>query len=68
MELNRKSRCGTQWEIDRKHHRQVNLPGNASKETLRAWGHGAGQNRMKNLLMTTGLLTFTAPSNKVGFR
>ena len=40
-ELNRKV-VGKEWEINQENITvTVNLPGNASRETLRAWGHGA---------------------------
>jgi len=65
-ELNRKV-VGTQWEIDQENITvKVNLPGNASKETLRAWGHGAGQNGNVKIADDYKSVTFTAPSNKSG--
>ena len=65
-ELNRKV-VGKEWEIDQHNITvKVNIPGTASKETLRAWGHGAGQNGNVQIASDYRSVTLTAPENKSG--
>lgn len=65
-ELNRKV-VGKEWEIDQHNITvKVNIPGTASKETLRAWGHGAGQNGNVKIADDYRSVTLTAPENKSG--
>ena len=65
-ELNRKV-VGKEWEINQENITvTVNLPGNASRETLRAWGHGAGKNGEVKIAEDYKSVTFTAPSNESG--
>ena len=65
-ELNRKV-VGQEWDIDQHNITvKVNIPGTASKETLRAWGHGAGQNGNVKIADDYRSITLTAPENKSG--
>ena len=45
---------------------KVNIPGTASRETLRAWGHGAGQNGNVQIASDYRSVTLTAPQNESG--
>ena len=65
-ELNRKV-IGQEWEIDQRNITvKVNIPGTASRETLRAWGHGAGQNGDVKIASDYRSVTLTAPKNESG--
>ena len=65
-ELNRKV-VGQEWDIDQHNITvKVNIPGTASKETLRAWGHGAGKNGDVKIADDYRSVTLTAPENKSG--
>ena len=65
-ELNRRV-VGQEWEIDQHNITvKMNIPGTASRETLRAWGHGAGQNGNVQIASDYRSVTLTAPENKSG--